>query len=404
MTTEITVKNEELSLAIRSYLRTGDLSVLPDVEKDKVLLKMCEHYQLDAVMRPFILIKLNGKEVWYPTKSATDMVAAKFNLTREVLEIKENVERGILECRVKVTQEGSSRTETCISAVSIVEFGRDETGKIVGKIMKGEAYANALMKVDTKAKRRATLGWLGIADYYDPAENERDIVEIRATEARQILEMDEKESENKEGKKRGRPSRADIEARAMAEKPTEENRLHLAEQLSSLDNLGEEKEKKHYETQPRVNGKFAPKEKPVLEELQDIPDTQVAPQVENKIKIVSENEVTLENIDLIKKEPEVTQVPCEEVDEKNDFSIDNFIKYNRDNDNHRHMMKLTLDTFGIDWKKAEQVKIASAVSLALNNVAPCFDSDGQFAKAEFSKAVKHELDKQRKLADESNCL
>ncbi len=369
---------EDLSNGMRAYLRTGDLGMLPEQEKDKVLIKMCEHYCLDPVLRPFILIKLNGKEVWYPTRSATDQVAARFNLTREVIEIKENIERGILECRVRISSEGSGRVETCIAAVPIIEFGRDQGGKIVGHIMKGEAYANALMKVETKAKRRATLGWLGIAEEHDPLENERSYAQAKETEAAKIAAdtAEDTPPELHEGKRRGRPSRADLEARALAEGRTqhsEKDEIHFADQVENVaKELPPKVETKHFETQPRVNGKFASKNP------------------EPKPTIIQENEVKLEDVPL-KKEPAV--LPVLKDDTLVDVSPD-YIKYSRENDGHKHLMKLTLENLGIDWKKVDHIKMATKVSIACNDQAPIVSKlDNNFAKAIFQDFVAKELKK-----------
>lgn len=347
---EIIEKKDELSLAVRAYLRTGDLAMLPDSEKDKVLLKMCEHYSLDPVLRPFILIKLNGKEVWYPTKAATDQVAAKFNLTREVIEIKENIERGILECRVKITQENSNRIETCVAAVSIMEFARNQaTGKVEPQPMRGEAYANALMKVETKAKRRATLGWLGIADMQDPGEESMpESKSVTAEAALSLAPGSAVENKTNEEKKRGpgRPSRAEIEARAMGEQ-----KIHLSEQMDSLEKIKPQEEKIEKATViPEI-----PKELPT--EFPLAPKTEIG-------KAFAES-----------------------------------IKYSRENENHKHLMKITLDTLGIDWKNAEQIKIASKVSIACNGMAPIMDKDNQFLKGEFTSFVDSELKKARGISD-----
>lgn len=371
-------KVEELSDGMRAYLREGDLSRLPLAEKDRVLVKMCEHYSLDPILRPFILIKLNGKEVWYPTKSATDQVAAKFNLTREIVEIKENVDRGILECRVRISAEGSNRVETCIAAVPIIEFGRNEKGVIVGKIMAGEAYANALMRVETKAKRRATLGWLGIAEDYDPLENQRAYTEAKTLEAEQIAESDEKEK-----RRVGRPSRADVEARALAEK--EPDRIHLAEQVENVSKLEKADTKTNHETQPRVNGKFAPKPKVIESELE----------VENEVPTVQveapEKELKIENVPLVK--PEVV------ADTKHNGSI-NYLHYSRQNDSHKHFMRVALESLGLDWTNVEHVKLATKVSIACDGKAPIINkADNQYARTVFVDFVQNEMQKAKADAD-----
>jgi hypothetical protein len=242
----------DASKAMSAYLRTGDLTSLPEPEKDKVLVKMCAHYGLDPIMRPFVMITLNGKQIWYPTKAATDQVAVKFKLTRELLEIKENVERGILECRVRIFQDANVRSETFVAAVSISEFVKTNGGQIVTKIISGEAYANALMKVESKAKRRATLGWLGITDYY-----ENDGSEITDKHM--------------------------VNVTPMAELQIEETKIHLADQVTATESLP---------TEPLKRGRkpgavVSPKSKePIIESLPTEPE----PIIESELLPVAEPE------------------------------------------------------------------------------------------------------------------
>ena len=358
--------------AMRAYLRSGDLSSLPEAEKDKVLIKMCAHYDLDPILRPFILLTLNGKQVWYPTKAATDQVAAKFNLTREVIEIKENVERGVIECRVKITAPGCERSETCIAAVSITEFQRDSSGKVAPQLMRGETYANALMKVESKAKRRATLGWLGIAESYEAGE-----FEIEKISEPQPITI---EAETQD-KKRGRPSRAEIEAKSMSSEPEkkEPERIHLKEQVEAAATI---ETKPTPELKRAPNGKFAPKAKEPepLPEIEEKKESAVLPPTPND-NVGKETNITLEL--------------------HNNMPQKEYVKYSRENDNHKHLMRLTLEQCGIDWKKPDHVKLATKVSLAANGNAPLMDGENQFAKDVFTSWIKAEI---KRIQDEVDPL
>lgn len=343
--------------AMRAYLRSGDLSTIPEAEKDKVLIKMCAHYDLDPILRPFILLKLNGKEVWYPTKSATDQVAAKFNLTREIVDIKENVERGVLECRVKITQEGSGRVETCIAAISITEFVRDASGKVTQKLLSGEAYANALMKLESKAKRRATLGWLGISEGVEKDEVEKEAVVVE----KKTLEIEENPMDltinvETEPKKNGnKRTRAEIETKVLAKKEPESERLHLAEQIENVNKLNQKVE-------------ATPEKK---EEIK-----------KGAVEIMQKKEPAKEQAQIVEAVESQGETPM----------LPDYTTYDRTNDSHKEKMMKVLIALGIEFKTKAEIELAAKVSAACHNTAPMFLGQ-EFKERVFVKHVSEEINK-----------
>jgi hypothetical protein len=152
--------------AVREYFRSGNVAGLNDAEKDFVLRKLCERYNLDVILRPFELIEFQGKQKFYMTASATNQLAGLRNLTREVQAIKCDFERGIAECQCTVTDSATGRKETGSGFISITRFEVDKTkpGGVAKVSMSGEDLANALAKLETKAKRRVTLAFFGVPD------------------------------------------------------------------------------------------------------------------------------------------------------------------------------------------------------------------------------------------------
>jgi hypothetical protein len=129
------------SLALR-----GDISGLKPDQKVRYVNDRCHRLGLDPADIPFLSLRLNGKEVLYASRAATDQLARIHHVRREV------TSRERLEDVYIVTVRGTlpdGRTEDSIGAVAIGGF-------------KGEALANALMKAETKAKRRLTLAILGL--------------------------------------------------------------------------------------------------------------------------------------------------------------------------------------------------------------------------------------------------
>jgi hypothetical protein len=129
------------SLALR-----GDISGLTAEERVGYYARLCDRIGLDPYTQPLVPLKLNGKEILYASRGATDQMAAKHNVTREIV----NRER-VADVYV-------------VTARATLPSGRhdDSTGAVALGHLQGEALANALMKAETKAKRRATLSLLGL--------------------------------------------------------------------------------------------------------------------------------------------------------------------------------------------------------------------------------------------------
>lgn len=129
------------SLALR-----GDLSGLTPEDKTKYYASLCERLGLDPTTQPFAPLKLSGKEILYPTRGATDQLARIHNVNRRILAEAEL--RGVYIVTVEASLP-NGRTEQSKGAVALGN-------------LQGEAFANAIMKAETKAKRRATLAILGL--------------------------------------------------------------------------------------------------------------------------------------------------------------------------------------------------------------------------------------------------
>lgn len=124
----------------------GDLSKLSSEERSSYYKAVCDSVGLNALTKPFEFITLNGKLQLYALKGCTDQLRSihdisVVDLTRETIE-------GVHVVTAKV-QNAKGRTDADIGAVNIAG-------------LKGEAFANAIMKASTKAKRRATLSICGL--------------------------------------------------------------------------------------------------------------------------------------------------------------------------------------------------------------------------------------------------
>lgn len=124
----------------------GDLSALSPQDKTHYYASLCDRLGLDPATQPFIPLKLNGKEILYASRGCTDQLARIHRVNRQI--IKEEEMRGAY----------------IVTVEAMLPDGRKEQSKGAVTIegLKGDAFCNAIMKAETKAKRRATLSILGL--------------------------------------------------------------------------------------------------------------------------------------------------------------------------------------------------------------------------------------------------
>ena len=143
----------------------GDLAALTPAERIGYYARVCESLGLNPLTRPFEYISLNGKLTLYARRDAADQLRKVNGIS--VTGIRREADADL--ALQIVTVEGrdrSGRTDSSIGAVST-------------KGLSGENLANALMKAETKAKRRMTLslaglGWLDESEIEDVVEPPRE--------------------------------------------------------------------------------------------------------------------------------------------------------------------------------------------------------------------------------------
>ena len=143
--------DEQISTAVVSaYERAlilGDLTGLKQDERLAYYKAVCESVGLNPLTKPFDYITLNGKLTLYATRACADQLRKLHGVS--VLDLhKEFHPDGILMITCKVSDK-TGRTDVA-------------TGALVVQNLKGNDLANAMMKAETKAKRRATLSLCGL--------------------------------------------------------------------------------------------------------------------------------------------------------------------------------------------------------------------------------------------------
>jgi hypothetical protein len=140
------VTDEKRAELISKLVLKGDLSGLNDIERVRYYNMFCESLGLNPVTKPFDILNLGGKQVLYAKKDATEQLR-KINGV-SITGLSQQIQQDI----IIVTANGrdkTGRTDAATGAVSIAG-------------LKGDALANAIMKAETKAKRRLTLSICGL--------------------------------------------------------------------------------------------------------------------------------------------------------------------------------------------------------------------------------------------------
>lgn len=144
MTNEIATIND--AQIMENVLLGGDLSKLTPAQRVSYYQRVCESLNLNPLTKPFGYITLNGKLVLYALKDAAEQLRSSRKVSITQLEKQFNDDLYI------------------VTAYALTPDGRTDasTGVVTIGNLKGDAKANALMKAETKAKRRVTLSICGM--------------------------------------------------------------------------------------------------------------------------------------------------------------------------------------------------------------------------------------------------
>lgn len=142
MTTGIAVKDSNI---VEQVVLHGDLAELSPADRVAYYARVCESLSLNPFTRPFEFIRLNNKLTLYARRDATDQLRSIKNISIEI------TNRETMDGVYIVTAKASTGTRV-----------DESTGAVDIANLKGEQKANAIMKAETKAKRRVTLSIVGL--------------------------------------------------------------------------------------------------------------------------------------------------------------------------------------------------------------------------------------------------
>lgn len=132
--------------ALAKVILEGDLSKLTPSEKVIHYKRVCESCGLNPLTQPFSFIRFQGREVLYAGKNCTEQLRDINGISLEI------IARDKFDDLYVVTAKATNKEGRSDSS----------TGAVNLKGLSGDALANAVMKAETKAKRRVTLSIAGL--------------------------------------------------------------------------------------------------------------------------------------------------------------------------------------------------------------------------------------------------
>lgn len=131
---------------MEAVITKGDLAKLTADERVHYYGAVCQSVGLNPLTKPFEYITLNNKLTLYALRGCTDQLRTIHGVSVE--DLSESERDGVFIVTAKVRNR-DGRTDMAKGAVAIAN-------------LKGDVLANAMMKAETKAKRRATLSLCGL--------------------------------------------------------------------------------------------------------------------------------------------------------------------------------------------------------------------------------------------------
>jgi len=132
---------------IAKVLLGGDLAQLTSQQKISYYRSVCESLGLNPLTQPFEYLRLSGREVLYAKRNCTDQLRHAHHIS--------------------VTITARDVVEDCYVVTARAAFPDGRHDESIGAVpiagLKGESRSNAMMKAETKAKRRVTLSLVGLS-------------------------------------------------------------------------------------------------------------------------------------------------------------------------------------------------------------------------------------------------
>jgi hypothetical protein len=146
VSTETAIVRPDPAQVLERVIIEGDLSRLSPAERVNYYNEVCRSVGLNPFTKPLEFLVLNNKLTLYALKNATDQLRNMHAISITKTEIHESD-----------------------GYYTVVAYGKNKEGRVDSELgvvylknLQGEARANAMMKAQTKAKRRLTLSMCGL--------------------------------------------------------------------------------------------------------------------------------------------------------------------------------------------------------------------------------------------------
>lgn len=148
MSTEVTTTGQNRTISAETMelvIGRGNLTALDSKQRVEYLMSVCSSMGLNPLTRPIQLITMDGKTVPYATRDCTDQLRRIHGVDVEIVSREQTEDLYIVTARATL----NGRRDESIGAVSLAN-------------LRNEGIANAIMKCESKAKRRVTLSICGL--------------------------------------------------------------------------------------------------------------------------------------------------------------------------------------------------------------------------------------------------
>lgn len=162
------IKQQDNGL-MEKVLIQGDLSQLSPKERISYYKAVCESLGLNPLTKPFDYIELDGKLLLYVKRDATEQLRKTHKVSLTIVSREKLDDVYIVTARATMPD---GRTDESTGVVALAKENGEWTTAVSGKRylkkdgttspITGNDLANALMKCETKAKRRVTLSIIGL--------------------------------------------------------------------------------------------------------------------------------------------------------------------------------------------------------------------------------------------------
>lgn len=143
----MTVQPQAISAEVMEMvLGSGDVAKLNLQQRVEYLNAVCKSLGLNPLTVPLAFQNLGGKTVLYAKRDCTDQLRRIHGVTVQIMS-RDRID-DLLVVTARAT-DGAGRSDEAIGAVNVGG-------------LKGEALANAMMRAETKSKRRVTLSLCGL--------------------------------------------------------------------------------------------------------------------------------------------------------------------------------------------------------------------------------------------------